>query len=55
MEGQVNNLLGIAGNVLPVLLGNIEIPAIDLVTFTGLRTDVSGPDGTFIKLYGDVE
>ena len=55
MEGQVNNLLGIAGNVLPVLLGNIEIPAIDLVTFTGLRTDVSGPDGTFITIYGDVE
>ena len=55
MEAQVNNLLGIAGNVLPALLGNFEIPSIDLVTFTGLRTDVSGPDGTFITIYGDVE
>ncbi|MGK0362679.1 MAG: hypothetical protein ACI9U2_005000 [Bradymonadia bacterium] len=55
MEAQVNNLLGIAGSVLPALLGGFEIPSIDLVTFTGLRTDVSGPDGTFITIYGDVE
>lgn len=55
MEAQVNNLLGVAGNILPALLSDLEIPAIDLVTFTGLRTDVSGPDGTFITIYGDVE
>lgn len=55
MENTVNNLLGVAGNIVPTLLGDLAIPAIDLVTFTNLRTDVSGPDGTFITIFADVE
>lgn len=55
METPVNNLLGVAGNIVPTLLGDLEIPALDFVTFTNLRTDVSGPDGTFITILGDVE
>lgn len=55
MEDQVNRLLAVAGMIIPGLLGGLEIPALDFVTFTNLRTDVSGPDGTFITVFGDVE
>lgn len=55
METPVNNILGVAGNIVPSLLSDLEIPSLDFVTFTNLRADVSGPDGTFITIFGDIE
>ncbi|MEZ4471242.1 MAG: hypothetical protein R3F60_10655 [bacterium] len=54
VEVPLNNLLGRLGVILPGLLRDVPIPALDFVTFTDLRVDTVGPDGTFIGIFGDV-
>ncbi|MCA9525174.1 MAG: hypothetical protein KC583_23175 [Myxococcales bacterium] len=54
VEVPLNDLLGRLGVILPGLLREVPIPVLDFVTFTDLRVDTVGPDGSFIGVFGNL-